>query len=111
VLDTQLSNEDHTLLERVHMGDDKALTSLYERYSNAVYLNAYRLLRDPVLAEEVVSATFTEVSRTPGRFMRREGCLSASLATTSGHRAVQMLLHKLASDRHCTVATLTGCKI
>jgi DNA-directed RNA polymerase specialized sigma24 family protein len=93
------------------MGDDQALTLLYKRYSNAVYLRAYRLLRDQVLAEEIVSATFTEISRTPERFMLSEGCLSASLAATSGNRAVEMLLHKLASDRHCTVAALTGCKI
>jgi DNA-directed RNA polymerase specialized sigma24 family protein len=111
VIGTQVGNEDYTLLERVHMGDDKALKLLYERHSNAVYLTAYRLLRDPGLAEAIVSATFTEVSRTPARFMRREGCLSSSLATTSGNRAVEMLLHKLASDRHITVATLTGCKI
>jgi len=83
VVNTRLGEEDGSLLERVQRGDDQALALLYDRYSSFVYSIALRVLRDPALAEKILSDIFLEVWRSPKRFMQITGCLSPSMATVS----------------------------
>jgi DNA-directed RNA polymerase specialized sigma24 family protein len=98
VVNTRLGEEDGSLLERVQRGDDQALALLYDRYSSFVYSIALRVLRDPALAEKILSDIFLEVWRSPKRFMQITGCLSPSIAIIARNRAVEMLLHKPPSD-------------
>ena len=94
----QLRDEDCSLLERIQRGDDPALALLYDHYSSVVYSVALRVLRDPVLAEQVLLDIFVEIWRTPKRFMQIMGGLSFSLAMIARNRAVAMLSHKSVSD-------------
>jgi RNA polymerase sigma-70 factor, ECF subfamily len=80
VVNTRLGDEDGSLLERVQRGDDQALALLYDRYSSLVYSIALRVLRDPALAEQILSDIFLEVWRSPKRFMQITGSLSPSTA-------------------------------
>lgn len=95
---TPLSEEDRQLLERVHQGDDQAIALLYDRYAGVVYSIALRVLRDPGRAEQVLSDVFTEIWRTPKRFMEITGSLSPAMAIIARNRAVEMQLHKPPSD-------------
>ena len=94
----RLCDEDCSLLKRIQRGDDQAIALLYDRYSSVVYSVALRVLRDPALAEQVLSDIFIEVWRSPKRFMQITGKLSPSLAMIARNRAVAMLLHKPLPD-------------
>ena len=106
MLNTPLSEEDRQLLERVHRGDGQAIALLYDRYAGVVYSIALRVLRDPGLAEQVLSDLFTEIWRTPKRFMEITGSLSPSMAMIARNRAVELLLHKPPSALAENVANL-----
>jgi len=94
----QLCDDDSALLERIQRGDDQAIASLFDRYSTGVYSVALRVLRDPALAEQVLSDIFIEIWRSPKRFMQITDSFSPSMAMIARNRAVAMLLHKPAPD-------------
>ncbi len=59
---------DVALLERVAAGDIRALWELSVRHASSLRALAFSILRDPVDAEQVVQATFSEVRYEAGRF-------------------------------------------
>jgi DNA-directed RNA polymerase specialized sigma24 family protein len=95
---TRLGNEDGALLKRVQRGDQQAIAALYDRYARVVYSVALRVLGDPAPAEQILTAVFLEVWRSPKRFMQITGSLSPSLAMIARNRAVEMRLRKPPSD-------------
>jgi RNA polymerase sigma-70 factor (ECF subfamily) len=67
--------EDESLAKRVADGDAIALEQLYDRYGQAVYSLALRIVRDPATAEELTQEVFLRLWRyaatyepTRGRF-------------------------------------------
>jgi RNA polymerase sigma-70 factor, ECF subfamily len=56
------------LLERVAGGDVRALWELSARHALSLRALAFSLLHDPVVAEQVVQATFREVRYEAARF-------------------------------------------
>jgi len=59
---------DVALLEQVASGDVRALWELSVRHSSSLRALAVGILRDPVVAEQVVQATFREVRYEAARF-------------------------------------------
>jgi DNA-directed RNA polymerase specialized sigma24 family protein len=59
----QLYKDDRCLINRIRRRDYKAAALLYDRYAMAVYSIALRVLRDPTLAEQVVSDIFMDIWR------------------------------------------------
>jgi DNA-directed RNA polymerase specialized sigma24 family protein len=94
----RLCDEDCSVLERIQRGGDQAIALLYDRYSSVVYSIALRVLRDPVLAQQVLLDIFMEIWRSPSCFMKIAGNLSFSLVMAARSRSVAMLIHKPASD-------------
>lgn len=94
----RLCEEDRSLLQRTQRGDDRAIASLYDRYASLVYSIALRVLREPTLAEQVLSEIFIEIWRSPASFMEIEGSFGPSMAMIARDRAVAMLLHKPECD-------------
>lgn len=90
--------EDLSLLERIERRDNKAVALLYDRHSGIVYSMALRVLRNPALAEQILTEIFLEIWHSPTRFMKIAGNLPFSMAMIARNRAVAMLLHKPASD-------------
>ena len=91
----QLHEDDRCLLNRIRRRDYQAAVLLYDRYSMAVYSIALRVLRDPTLAEQVVSDIFMEVWRglkpsMPFAYTR----LYPSILLFARNRAVAVLIHK-----------------
>jgi DNA-directed RNA polymerase specialized sigma24 family protein len=91
-------DEDRSVLERIQRGDEQAIALLYDRYSSVAYSIALRVLRDQVLAEQVLSDIFIEIWRSPTGFMKVKGSLAPSMAIIARNRAVAMLLHKPECD-------------
>jgi RNA polymerase sigma factor (sigma-70 family) len=98
VVTTRLCDEDGLLLERIQQGDEKAIASLYDRHSGAVYSIALRVLHDPALAEQILSDIFLEIWRSPKRLAQQTASLSLVLAIIARNRATEMLRNKPASD-------------
>jgi RNA polymerase sigma-70 factor (ECF subfamily) len=59
---------DYALLRRLARGDDAALTELVRRHQARIYQIAYRLLRDPLEAEDATQEVFLKVYENPQRY-------------------------------------------
>ena len=71
------AEDDASILALVHSGDQRAMASLYDRYSRVVYSVALRVLRDPAAAEDVMQEVFMQIWRNPGSFANARGSTSA----------------------------------
>jgi RNA polymerase sigma-70 factor (ECF subfamily) len=86
---------DSLLLNRIRQRDDKAIVLLYDRYSMAAYSMAVRVLRDPTLAEQVVSDIFIDIWRSRKPFMGVAATmLYPSIVLFARNRAVAVLIHE-----------------
>ncbi len=65
------SNEESELLAAAQRGDQRAFTTLVNRYEDLVYRYAFKLCRDQEAAEEVFQDTFVNVFRKLHQFDRR----------------------------------------
>ena len=81
---------DEELVYRVAGGDDRALSELYDRYSQPVYATGVRLLRDVSLAEELVQDAFTNVWRRAGTFDPERASFSTWLYRITHNRVVDL---------------------
>lgn len=93
-----LRDEDCLLLERIRRGDERAIALLYSRYAGVAYSIAVRVLRDSVLAEQVLSDILTEIWRRPERLMGIRGGFCCAMLLMARNRSLAMLLHEPISD-------------
>ncbi|HLY40403.1 MAG TPA: sigma-70 family RNA polymerase sigma factor [Terracidiphilus sp.] len=89
---------DESLLNRVCAKDRGAMAELFERYSGMVYSVAFRILRDPGNAEDVMQDVFFKVWRQPGSFLIGRGSLGAWLAVVARNRAIDLVRNRKPSD-------------
>jgi RNA polymerase sigma-70 factor (ECF subfamily) len=66
----QLDGNDHDveLMLRTKAGDDAAFSELFERYAKRLVSFAYRIVRDPWRAEELVQDAFLQIYRARDRY-------------------------------------------
>jgi RNA polymerase sigma-70 factor (ECF subfamily) len=67
-LTSQPADLDYAVLRRVARGDQAALAELIRRHQNRLYQVAYRLLRDPLEAEDALQEVFLKVVEHAHRF-------------------------------------------
>ena len=79
---------DEALVVLAARSEESALAELYDRYSRAAYGLAYRVLRDPVLAEDAVQEAFLTLWRTAARFVPERSKASTWILTLVHRRAV-----------------------
>ena len=81
---------DRELIDRLRTGDERALSTLYDRYSESIYSLALSILRDAGEAEEVVADAFlrlwNETDYDPER-----GSVGAYLAVFARSRALDRI--------------------
>jgi len=77
---------DYEVLRRVARGDQAALAELIRRHQGRLYRVAYRLLRDPQEAEDVLQEVFLKVLEHAHRF--------------EPHASVRAWLHRITAN-HC----------
>ena len=85
------SADDHLdalLLRRMAEGDERALGSLYDRWSQRAYAVVARLL-DEADAEEVVEQTFWQVWRDAGQFRSERGTVGGWVMVIARSRALE----------------------
>lgn len=71
---------DEYLIQQIAIGDQSAMRTLFARHRVPVYRFALRLVRDAVLAEDVVSEVFLDVWRQASRFEGRSAVSTWLLA-------------------------------
>lgn len=85
------AEDDASLLARINTGDERAMSSLYERYSRVVYSVALRVLNDPSSAEDILQEIFMQIWRNPDGFSAARGSLGGWLAVVSRNRSIDAL--------------------
>ena len=74
----------------MELRDPEAFQTVYATHSRRVYANAYRILRDPVKAEDTVQDVFLRLWIHPDRFDERRGDLGSYLALMARSRALDI---------------------
>lgn len=82
---------DGSLVDRVRVGDEDALESLYRRYSSLLYSVALRIVGDTAAAEEILQDTFFQLWRSAGKFDSARGSLTGWLLVITRSRALSRL--------------------
>jgi RNA polymerase sigma factor (sigma-70 family) len=82
---------DEQVLEAVGRGDDDALGELYDRFGRLAYRLAFRILRDPALAEDAVQEAFLAVWRSADAYKRERAKPSTWILTVVHRRAVDLV--------------------
>src|SRR6202023_2954922 len=71
---------DEVLIGRIASGDRLSMQVLFARHHVRVYRFVLRLVRDPALAEDLISEVFLEVWRQAGKFEARSAAATWLLA-------------------------------
>ena len=84
-------SDDYALVRELVGGSEVALSTLYDRYGEAIFATAYRLTADRGIAEEVVQETFLALWNRAELFDPAAGSLPAWLHAIGRNRAVDRL--------------------
>jgi RNA polymerase sigma-70 factor (ECF subfamily) len=82
---------DSTLIERIMVGDEAALSLVYDRYAAMLFGTLMRILRDGQAAEEVLQDVFMQLWRNASQFDAVRGSLPAWLLIIGRNRAISRL--------------------
>jgi RNA polymerase sigma-70 factor, ECF subfamily len=93
-----VSVSDSSLIDRVRVNDQQAMTDLFDRYGGLVYSVALRILKDPGQAEDVMQEIFFQLWKDPSTFVQGRGSLGAWLAVVARNRAIDALRRRKPSD-------------
>jgi RNA polymerase sigma-70 factor, ECF subfamily len=84
-------DDDRALLSRMAGGDEAALGSLYDLWSERVHTLAFWILKDTDEAEDVVEETFWQIWRTADRYRRQRAAASTWIMMIARSRALDRL--------------------
>jgi RNA polymerase sigma-70 factor (ECF subfamily) len=80
--------EDAAWVARASQGDERALATLYDLHSRAVYSLALRIVGDEADAEDVLLDVFDQAWRQAGRYDAQRGTVAAWLLNLARSRAI-----------------------
>ncbi len=95
---------DHGLVGDVARGDEQAVGALYDRYGQAMYCTAKRILGEDADAEEAVLEAFDQVWRQASRFDPGRGSVASWLMMIVRSRALDMVRSRDRRERNTTSA-------
>lgn len=98
--------DDQALIDRIVLGDETALSELYELLAPRAYAIALKILKDPAEAEEVLQDTFLEVWRSATRFDPQRAAPDRWIGTMVRTRAIDRLRKRSSRDRMLAAASL-----
>jgi RNA polymerase sigma-70 factor (ECF subfamily) len=87
------------LVQRVALGQQAALTELYELTVAKLYALARLILRNPSDAEEVVCDTFAQIWQSASRYESSRGSVMGWMLTICRSRALDLLRQRRARER------------
>lgn len=102
------STSDQELLRAIQARDSAALRALFERYGPTALALAQRVVRDPMLAEDVLQESFLAVWERPGAYEAGRGTVRAFLFTIVHNRAVDRVRRESAQQRRVDVEASLG---
>jgi RNA polymerase sigma-70 factor, ECF subfamily len=100
-LDSESANgrvDDTAMLTLIGQRDEKAMESIFRRYSGPVYSVALRVLHDTGQAEDVLQEVFLQLWRNPAAFVQDRGSLGAWLVVVARNRSIDLLRRRKPSD-------------
>ncbi len=94
---TPQQSDDLILLKRIAMQEEEALSLLYSRHGNKLYGYALRIVRNPVLAEDVLQESLLAIWQGAKHF-RKEGQVLAWMFGIVHNKAMRTFRHKPTSQ-------------
>jgi RNA polymerase sigma-70 factor, ECF subfamily len=91
--------DEQALIDRIVLGDEAALSALYEVLAPRAYAIALKILKDAAEAEEVLQDTFLEVWRSATRFDPARAAPERWVGTMARTRAIDRLRKRSSRDR------------
>jgi RNA polymerase sigma-70 factor (ECF subfamily) len=91
--------EDQDLARRVASGDERALSTLYDRYAGLIFGSGVRYLRDRGLAEDLVQDVFTSIWRNAAGFDPARASFSTWVYRITRNRATDLIRRRKARVR------------
>lgn len=85
---TKTEPADDELIAAICKGEEYAMEMLYERYHCYAYSLAYRILRDPLAAEDIVQDAFLSIWRKAPSYQVQHGSVHSWLQAIVRHRAI-----------------------
>ena len=82
---------DGSLMDRVRIREQQAMSEIFDRYARLVYSVALRVLNDSGHAEDVMQEIFFQLWRNPDSFSSSRGTLGAWLMVVARNRAIDQL--------------------
>ena len=82
---------DEQLIAAICKGEEPAIEALYERYHRYAYSLAYRILRDPVAAEDIVQDAFLSIWRKASSYQVRNGSVQSWIQAIVRNRAIDKI--------------------
>jgi len=82
---------DLELMKRITRKDSIALQLIYERYERPIYTFAYRIVKDAMLAEEVIQELFLRIWNAAEKYDENQGKLSNWMFTLTRNIAIDGL--------------------
>ena len=103
---TREASSDEALVRRIARGDQLAMRTLFARHQVFAYRFVLRIVRDEMLAEDVISDVFLDVWRQAGAFEGR-ATVSTWLLAIARYKAVSALRRRTEMQIDCeTPATI-----
>lgn len=88
---------DYALIRRMARGDQRALAELMRRHQTRLYHLAFRLLKDPMEAEDALQEVFVKVWEAAARFAPR-ATVAAWLSRITANHCLNLLRQRRPSD-------------
>jgi RNA polymerase sigma-70 factor (ECF subfamily) len=94
---TSLADLDYALMRRMARGDQLALAELIRRHQSRLFHLAFRLLQDPMEAEDALQEVFVKVYNAAARF-KPQATVAAWLARITANHCLNRLRQKHSAD-------------
>jgi len=87
----QPEQTDEQLITAICSGNEVAIEMLYERYYRYAYALAYRILRDPVAAEDIVQDAFLSIWRKASSYQAQTGSVQSWIQAIVRNRSIDKI--------------------
>jgi RNA polymerase sigma-70 factor (ECF subfamily) len=92
---------DEVLMLLLCQGEKWALEVLHQRYSRYTYALAYRILHDPLMAEDIVQETFLSVWLKAALYQKQQGSVRSWLQAIVHHKSIDRVRSSAHRDMQC----------
>jgi RNA polymerase sigma-70 factor (ECF subfamily) len=92
-------------MERIALGDEQALMTIYDRYSSLVFSQSWYVLRDQHSAEDVLQKVFLRLWRGAKKYEHKRVSLAAWITVITRHLAIDRLRLRRRKEQPLDIAS------